>query len=118
MFKNIFKIFLGVILSITLCFNLGIRQYLHSFEHHEDTIHTCGLDDENHYNHIFIDNLHHHCDYVSDLLPAFIATTLQFEFVSLQDFNFTPYQIENYSIIKRDAFFQFFLRGPPIAPLA
>ncbi len=113
--NKVLHIFFGFLMAFTLSFNLGIRQVLHTFEHHEETIHSCGVHEDSSYADKFIDTQHHHCDYLTDLLPYFTSANLSFDFnvipeIYFEEFTFTPYFIH-----PKDAVYSFQLRGPPTA---
>jgi hypothetical protein len=69
------RLILGLLMSLLVSFNLGLRQFVHTFEGHEETAHHCNLKKEFKGAGLFIEAAHHHCDYLSELLPAFITAS-------------------------------------------
>ena len=107
------QIFFGFVMAFTLSFNLGIRQVLHTFEHHEDTIHSCAVHSDSDHADQYIDKQHHHCDYLTDLLPQFTPAFLSYDFETVPERTFQEFLFASYSIHPKDAFYSFQLRGPP-----
>lgn len=100
-------------MAFTLSFNLGIRQALHTLEHHEDTVHRCNDHGDNSYAHQFIDTQHHHCDYLTDLLPQFTPAYYNYNIEAVPVTIFQEFSLASYFIHPKDAFYSFQLRGPP-----
>lgn len=73
------KLILGLLMSLLVSFNLGLKQFVHSFENHEETVHHCSFKKELNDVGLYFEEQHHHCDYLIELLPAFLtATTIAF----------------------------------------
>lgn len=88
---------------------------LHTFEHHEDTIHSCGVHEDNSYADKFLDTKHHHCDYLTDLLPHFTNTILSFDFNAKLEPEFQNYAESKYSFSQQSLLKHYYTRGPPKA---
>lgn len=107
------QIVLGFILSLTLSFNLGIKQMVHSHAGHTDTVHNCGADQKNAYAKYYFDQEHHHCDYLTDVLPHFTKTELRFELKPVFVPVYRTFFLSHHHIIPNDVTIHFLLRGPP-----
>lgn len=107
------QIVLGCLLSLSLSFNLGIKQLVHSHTGHTDTIHQCGSDQKNAYAKYYIDQEHHHCDYLTDVLPHFTNTTFLFELNPGYTPVYQVYNLHHHDIIPGDVIIHSLLRGPP-----
>ena len=107
------QIVLGCLLSLSLCFNLGIKQLVHSRTGHTDTIHQCGSDQKNAYAKYHIDQEHHHCDYLTDVLPHFTNTIFLFELNLGHIPVYQVYNLYHHAIIPGDVIIHSLLRGPP-----
>lgn len=110
---KLLQIVLGFLLSFTLSFNLGIKQLVHSHSGHTDTVHQCGSDQKNAYAKFYIDQEHHHCDYLTDVLPHFTNTTFSFELNPVYIPVYPIYSLHHHHLVPRDAVIHFLLRGPP-----
>ncbi len=113
MHYKIFKIVLGFILSLSLSFNLGIKQLVHSHSGHTDTVHKCGSEQKNAYAKFYIDQEHHHCDYLTEVLPHFTSTTFHFELNPVYVPVYQVYSLHHHNIIPGDVILHSLLRGPP-----
>lgn len=103
------QIVLGCLLSLSLSFNLGIKQLVHSHTGHTDTVHQCGSGQKNAY----IEQEHHHCDYLTDVLPPFTYTTFFFELKPVFAPVYQAYSFHHHNIIPGDVLIHTLLRGPP-----
>ncbi len=114
MHRGYLHILVGFIMAFSLSFNLGIRQVLHGLHQHEDTVHICDTHRPDGAASAYFESQHHHCAYLTDLLPQFMHSALNFVFEPYQVLVFPEFQPGSYHIHPQDAFFSFLLRGPPV----
>ncbi len=110
---KILKIVLGFLLSLSLSFNLGIRQLVHNHTGHTDTVHQCNSAQKNAYAKFYFDQEHHHCDYLTEVLPYFTNTTFHFELNPVYIPAYQEYNLQQHNEVPGDVFLHTFLRGPP-----
>lgn len=110
---KIVQIFLGFLLSLSLSFNLGIKQLVHNHTGHTDTIHKCGPAQNNAYAKYYFDQEHHHCDYLTDVLPHFTTATFHFELNPVHIPVYAVYTLQHHELIPGDIIIHSLLRGPP-----
>ncbi|RQO30479.1 hypothetical protein DBR32_13010 [Taibaiella sp. KBW10] len=115
MIKKSVHIILISILSLVLCFNTGIQQYVHSFEHHQETVDhihkddRCGRGDGG----FAFEEQHHHCDYLTQVLPHFIKSEVSYALLFLSPKQYLTYTVTDYTAWFDNEHFSFLLRGPP-----
>ena len=107
------KLILGLLLSLLVSFNLGFKQFVHSFEDHEETVHHCNLKKELDSSSLHIEEQHHHCDYLTELLHVFVAAN-PIGFSAIASFNFSEVIVSGY----KSSYFYYnvtthLVRGPP-----
>ena len=72
--RRILSIFWGLFFSFLLSFNLGIKEYVHNFTGHQDTIdHIDVCSEHNGDSSFHFEQEHHHCDWLTDQLPPFLG---------------------------------------------
>ncbi|RYD55211.1 MAG: hypothetical protein EOP56_16830 [Sphingobacteriales bacterium] len=106
MLKRIVYIVLSVWLGILLLFGSTPKEFIHLFADHTDTVHTYHGDG------LCIEPEHHHCDFLSFTLAAFIDNPLPL----LLERSETVYPREEASVVAHltsRTVFTSFLRGPP-----
>lgn len=101
-------------MALILSLNLGIKQVVHNFANHVETVHDCSTHDKDGNTILAIDKEHHHCDYLTDLLSPFDivipnAISLTIPKPKFQEFFNSPY-----FIYPNDDVYSFQLRGPPL----
>src|SRR5690606_12962700 len=87
------------------------KEWLHTFANHEDTIETHCL--SSHENETYLDNEHHHCDFLSYTLTSFTPSFFE-TIVCLPQVVFIDHQDKTTQFYFYNRQHHNFLRGPPL----
>jgi hypothetical protein len=116
MFKKMFHTFLAFVLGLVVCFYASLQEYAHTFEHHHETIDhihndgdNCGRDASG----LAFEQYHHHCDYLTQMLPHFIKAETSYHFDIWEVKRYVSYLERTYNVWFDNEHYSFRLRGPP-----
>lgn len=85
--QQLLKLLLSVQLSLLLLFGGTVKEFVHGFAGHKDTIHSHENREGLQY-----EKQHHHCDFLNDVLPAFINNTF-FPEILFHTVEYTAFQV-------------------------
>lgn len=108
----------AALLSLFLLFNGTIQHLVHHFEDHQETVHQHCTNHHENNRELSFESKHHHCDYLTSLLPHFIGSTTVF-CLSFKEFPQVPvYKNAAITVVTLPKSGSLFLRGPPAQLIA
>lgn len=116
MHKKVFHTFWALVLGLVLCFHTSLQEYAHAFEHHEETVdhvHKDGDDCGRGHEGLAFEEHHHHCDYLTQMLPQYIKAELSYHFEIWDMKRYVTAPVTDYIVWFDNEHYSFLLRGPP-----